>query len=396
MKLWGKKYSLNKQVEDFTVGNDYVLDQALVKYDCQASLAHVKMLNKIGILTSDEAHQLSHELNNIIELDKKNQFIISKEQEDCHTAIENCLTEKLGELGKKIHTARSRNDQVLTALRLYYKAQLAECQLGIDKFNTVINNFISRYGDIEFPGFTHTRKAMPSSITLWASAFRDSMVDNSALLQVTLTLVDQCPLGTGAGYGVPLEIDREMTAKELNFVKVQTNPIYTQLSRGKFEATILHTLSQIMFDLNKISSDLILFSMPEFGYFELPDEFCTGSSIMPHKHNPDVLELVRSRYHIIIGYENQIKMTTSNLISGYHRDIQLTKEPVMKSFDIVGDTLAIMVLIFENLKVNQDRCRQAMTKELFATSEAYQLVKQGVPFREAYQRIASQYINKHE
>lgn len=391
MKLWEKQYKLNKQIEDFTVGNDYILDQKLVKYDCLASIAHVKMLGKIGILKKDEVQKLTKELNNIIMLDKRGKFKILKEQEDCHTAIENHLTKKLGDLGKKIHTARSRNDQVLTALRLYYKEELNDCKKLVKEFIKTLKKFVQKYGEIKLPGYTHTRKAMPSSIALWGNAFIDSMMDNLKAIDFSLQLIDQSPLGAGAGYGIPLNIDRQYTAKLLGFKKVQENPIYTQNSRGKFESTILHALSQIMFDLNKIASDLILFSMPEFGYFELPEEFCTGSSIMPQKKNPDVLELIRAKYHTIISYEFQIKSMTSNLISGYNRDLQLTKEPTINGIQLTKDSLSVMELIFKNLKVNKKNCENALTKEVYAAEEVYKLVKRGVPFREAYKTISKKY-----
>lgn len=393
VKLWEKGYKLNKQVEDFIVGEDYILDQKLVKYDCVASIAHAKMLGKIGILKKEEVQKLVNELNRIIELHKKGKFEILKEQEDCHTAIENHLTKKLGDVGKKIHTARSRNDQVLTTLRLCYKNELNECKKLIDELIKTITKFVKKYGAIKLPGYTHTRKAMPSSIAMWGNSFIDSMKDNLAILDSTLELIDQSPLGTGAGYGVPLKIDREFTANLLGFKRVQGNPIYTQHSRGKFESTILHILSQITFDLNKIASDLILFSMPELGYFELPKEFCTGSSIMPQKKNPDVLELLRAKYHVIVSYELQIKNAMSNLISGYNRDLQLTKGPTVKALEITKESLSIANLIFVNLKVNEDNCKKALTKEVYATEETYKLVKKGIPFREAYQKIVKNIQN---
>jgi len=391
MKLWEKGINLNQQIENFTVGDDYILDQKLVTYDCLASIAHAQMLGKIGILNESEVHKLEQELGNIIELDQKGKFIIQKEQEDCHTAIENHLVENLGDLGKKIHTARSRNDQVLTALRLYYKDRLGNCIKLIEKLTQSISVFLKKYGDIKFPGYTHTRKAMPSSIGLWGTSFIDAMKDNLKAIEFTLELVDQSPLGTGAGYGVPIKIDRNYTAELLGFKKVQNNPIYTQNSRGKFESSILHALTLIMFDLNKIASDLILFSLPEFGYFELPDEFCTGSSIMPQKKNPDVLELIRSKYHVIVSYEFQVKNISSNLISGYHRDIQLTKEPTMKGLEITEQCLSIMSLIFTKLIVNNENCQKALTEDIYATERVYELVEKGIPFREAYKIIAQKY-----
>lgn len=391
MKTWEKKYQLNKQIEDFTVGEDFILDQTLVKYDCRASIAHAKMLGKIGILKEQEVGKLVKELNNIVELDKKGEFRISKQQEDCHTAIEIHLTKKLGDLGKKIHTARSRNDQVLTALRLFYKDELSNCKELIDKLVKTIAKFHKKYREIKFPGYTHTRKAMPSSIAMWGNAFIESMKDNLQVIELATDLIDQSPLGTGAGYGIPFEIDRDFTANLLGFKKLQKSPIYVQNSRGKFEATVLHALSQIMYDLNKIATDLTLFSMPEIGYFELPDEFCTGSSIMPQKKNPDVLELLRAKYHIVVSYEFQIKNIIGNLLSGYNRDLQLTKEPTIKALKITKECLSITNLIFENLKVNKKRCDNALTQEIFATAEVYQLVEKGIPFRDAY-RIVSEKV----
>jgi argininosuccinate lyase len=391
MKLWGKKYQLNKEIEEFTVGDDFILDQKLIKYDCIASIAHAKMLAKIGVLKNEETQKLIKELNHIIELDAQGEFRILIEHEDCHTAIENHLTKKLGDLGKKIHTARSRNDQVLTALRLYYKDELNNCKKLVGELTKSITKFVKKYGEIKFPGYSHTRKAMPSSFALWGHSFIDSMTDNLKVIELALELIDQSPLGTGAGYGIPLDIDRNYTTNLLGFKKLQKNPIYAQNSRGKFEASILHALSQIMFDLNKMASDLIVFSMPEIGYFELPKEFCTGSSIMPHKKNPDVLELLRAKYHTVLSYEFQIKNMIANLLSGYNRDLQLTKEPTMKGFKITKECLLIIKLIFENLKVNKENCNKALTKEIFATEEVYQLVKKGMPFREAYKTISKKY-----
>ncbi|MDP3998309.1 MAG: argininosuccinate lyase [bacterium] len=391
MKLWEKGYKLNKLIEDFTVGEDNILDQRLVEFDCAASVAHAKMLGKIGVLKKEEVKRIVTELGDIIKLNKKDKFKISKEQEDCHTAIDNHLIKKLGDLGKKIHTGRSRNDQVLTALRLYYKKELADCRESVNELMKIIERFLKQYGNIKLPGYTHTRKAMPSSIRMWASSFIDSMKDNLKLIDLALQLIDQSPLGTGAGYGVPLKVDKEYTARVLKFGKVQNNPIYAQNSRGKFESTILHALSQIMLDLNKIATDLIIFSIPELGYFELPKEICTGSSIMPQKKNPDVLELLRAKYYIVLAYEFQVKSIVSNLLSGYNRDFQLTKEPTMKGLEIAKKSLSIANLVFRNLMVNKENCDKALTKDVYATEEVYKLVKKGVPFREAYRIISKEH-----
>ena len=389
-KLWDKGYRLNQQVEEFTVGEDYLLDQRLVTYDCLASMAHARALGHAGILEEEEVEQLLEELERIIQLDQAGEFPLLPEHEDCHTAIENHLTRELGELGEKIHTGRSRNDQVLAALRLYYKVELAKCKRLMAELVMYLEQFAARYGQVELPGYTHTRKAMPSSVELWAESFVDSMDDNLRLIDVALDLVDQSPLGTGAGYGVPLDLDREYTAGLLEFERVQQNHIYTQNSRGKFEATILHALTQVMFDLNKMATDLIVFSMPELGYFELPEELCTGSSIMPQKRNPDVLELVRGRYHLVVSFEFQVKNVMANLLSGYNRDLQLTKGPVMRGFDVTKGSLLVMALVFDRLGVNVDRCEAGLTEEVYATERVYELVKKGVPFREAYRRVCEQ------
>jgi argininosuccinate lyase len=388
MKLWQKNYTLDKQIEDFTVEEDYILDLQLVKYDCLASIAHARMLHKIGILSQADLKLLLRELNNLMELDQKGQFTISKEEEDCHTAIENHLIGTCGDAGKMIHTFRSRNDQVLTALRLLYKDKLKEIQDLIVKVNQSIAVFKGKNAKVVIPGFTHTRKAMPSSIGLWSKAIMDSMKDNQKMLVAVFDLIDQSPLGTGAGYGIPYAIDRQYTSKLLGFAQVQENPIYAQSSRGKFEAVILDILAMIMFDINKMASDLILFTMPQFGFFELPDEFLTGSSIMPHKKNPDVLELLRANYHLLLADESRIKGVMANLISGYHRDLQLTKAPILHGLAITKKSIVIVNLIFKNLKVNKKQCQQAVTADLFTTAKTYRLVGQGIPFRDAYKEVA--------
>ncbi len=387
-KLWDKGVDLDKAVEAFTVGKDPELDNVLIPYDCKASIAHARMLGEMGYLENNEVGKLVMELENIITLHREDNFTIKVSQEDCHTAIEEYLVEQLGDVGKKIHTARSRNDQVLTALRLYYKEVLQEIiDLG-ESWIKVLEKFGEENYDVSFPGYTHMQKAMPSSMAMWAGAYVDGMKDDLSMLKSVAKLIDQSPLGSAAGYGVPIKIDKEMTAKEMGFDRVQNNPIYCQLSRGKFELSILHGLGQIMLTINRLASDLILYSMTEFGYISLPEEFCTGSSIMPQKKNPDVLELLRGSYHIISGYETQVKGLTANLISGYNRDIQLSKEPVMRGINLGIDCFKISAAVIEALKVNKDICDAAMTDELFETEKAYKLVEKGIPFREAYRQVA--------
>ena len=393
-KLWEKGVGCDKKIESFTVGNDNDLDQILLPYDCEASIAHVKMLNKMKYLNDNESDKLIKELNFILEESKSGNFKIKKSHEDCHTAIEDQLVNTCGDSGKKIHTARSRNDQVLTALRLYYRESIDDVKKLLIDLIKSLELFSDKNGKIQFPGYTHMQKAMPSSVQLWSNAYIESMNDDLKLLQTAYALINQSPLGSGAGFGVPINIDRKFLAKELKFDSVQDNPIYCQLSRGKFELYIINIFTQIMFSINRIASDIVLFCTDEFKFFSLPDEFCSGSSIMPNKRNPDVLELLRGSYSILIGYQSQIQSLSQNLISGYNRDIQLSKEPTMRSFDLIKNCLDINTLVISGLIVNEENCKKAMTDELFATEQAYNMVKEGISFRQAYRKIADELIKK--
>ena len=393
-KLWEKGVGFDKKIESFTVGNDNDLDQILLPYDCEASIAHVKMLNKMKYLNDNESDKLIKELNFILEESKSGNFKIKKSHEDCHTAIEDHLVNTCGDSGKKIHTARSRNDQVLTALRLYYRESIDDVKKLLIDLIKSLELFSDKNGKIQFPGYTHMQKAMPSSVQLWSNAYIESMNDDLKLLQTAYALINQSPLGSGAAFGVPINIDRQFLAKELKFESVQDNPIYCQLSRGKFELYIINIFTQIMFSINRIASDIVLFCTDEFKFFSLPDEFCSGSSIMPNKRNPDVLELLRGSYSILIGYQSQIQSLSQNLISGYNRDIQLSKEPTMRSFDLIKNCLDINTLVISGLIVNEENCKKAMTDELFATQQVYNMVKEGIPFRQAYRKIADELIKK--
>lgn len=388
MKLWDKGYSLNKEIEKFTVGNDFLLDKALIKFDVYGSIAHAVMLNKIGILTKDELGKLKNALIEILELDKKNNFHIRLEDEDVHTAIENYLTKKFGNLGKKIHTGRSRNDQVLVDIRLYSKENLLEVGKLVLGLACVLTGIAEKHQNVPMPGYTHSRKAMPSSVGLYFASFAESLIDDLKILDGAYELNDQCPLGSGAAYGVPLNVDRNRVSDLLGFKKVQNNALYVQNSRGKLESVTIFALGGVMNDLARLSNDLIVFSMDEFGFFRLPDEFCTGSSIMPQKKNPDVLELIRAKSAKIDSNLYFVKNTVSKLQSGYNRDLQLTKEALMESFDIAVSSLRIFKTIIERMAVNREKCIKACTPELFATDYAYELVKKGVPFRDAYKETA--------
>lgn len=388
--LWDKGYSINKEVERFTVGRDYELDKELVEADVAGSVAHAKMLAKIGVLKQEEFKKLKAELKEILALFKEGKFTIKQEDEDVHTAVENYLTEKLGDLGKKIHAGRSRNDQVLTDLRLYSKGKLLDAEEVVLKLAEVLIIFAEKNKGVPMPGRTHMQLAMPSSVGLWAGAFTESLIDDMELLKGAYELNDQCPLGSAASYGTSLPIDRKMVSDLLGFKKVQNNVLYANNSRGKVEAVVLAALSQVMADLSKMASDLILFSIPEFGYFELPKEFCTGSSIMPNKKNPDVLELVRAKANKVMAAHSQVMNTIKDLPSGFNRDFQETKGPLMEGFATTAASLRIMAIVVKGLKVNEERCISACVPEIYAADKAVELVQKGVPFREAYRTVAHQ------
>ncbi len=392
MKLWEKGVRLDEEAERYTAGEDYILDQALVRFDCAASIAHAGALRKCGVLSEGERRRLVRELRRIQELDSCGKFRITLKDEDVHTAIERRLVARLGALGKKIHTARSRNDQVAAAIRLFTLDRLDGILRQVDSFKRLLLRRASSHRREKMPGYTHARKAMPTTFGAWFQAFAESMSDNLTMLASVRSLISQNPLGTGAGYGISVfAIDRRHTARELGFDRVQESPLYVQNSRGKFEAAVVSALSAVMLDVNKMCTDLILFSMDEFRFVKLPREFCTGSSIMPQKWNPDVLEIARAQYHIVVANEFMIKGIIGNLMSGYNRDLQQTKKPLLQSLDITERTLSVITRLLEQIKVDEESCRQACTPEIYATEEAYRLVKSGVPFRDAYRKVAKQY-----
>ncbi|MCR4440148.1 MAG: argininosuccinate lyase [bacterium] len=388
MKLWSDEGRLDPEVERYTVGDDYIVDRELVEYDCQASVAHAKMLRRLGVLTAEEEERLIVALHEIRDLARQGAFEIRPEQEDCHTAIEHFLVARVGEAGKKIHTARSRNEQVLAALRLLYKARLREIEERAQRLLAVFEAFAARWGPVPMPGYTHTRKAMPSTVGLWVGAFTEAMLDNLDALRWLFRLVDQSPLGTGAGYGLPIEVDRAFTAKELGFARVQQNALYVQNSRGKFEAAILHVLGMLLGDLNRLATDVILFSLPELGYFRLPTELCTGSSLMPHKQNPDVLEVLRAQYHVVVADEFAVATLSGNLISGYHRDLQLIKNKVLSALRATRESLDIAAHVASKIEVDEERCRKAMSDELYSVQRVLAEALRGKPFRDAHRNEA--------
>jgi argininosuccinate lyase len=389
-KLWDKGYALDKLIEEFTVGDDPLLDQRLVAADCLASMAHARMLARIEILTSEEYEALRKELSAIIRMNREGEFPISREDEDCHTAIENHLVRSVGEAGKKIHTGRSRNDQVIAALRLFARSFLLAFQAAVLDLAQVLLNFAGQHKDLPMPGRTHLQAAMPSSVGLWAGAWLEELLDELIPLDAAYALNNSCPLGSAASYGVPLPLDREMVAESLAFDRVQNNVLYVNNSRGKFESVILDGVEQVMLTLSKMAQDLILFSLPEFGYFRLPDELFAGSSIMPQKKNPCMLELIRAKAATVSSCSAQVKSIIRALPSGYNRDFQATKAPFLRGLDLALISVRVMQAVVEKLEPDAGRLRGGFTPDIFATDRALELVARGVPFREAYRSVGGE------
>lgn len=387
-KLWAKGYELDKTVERFTVGDDYILDGDLVRWDCVGSIAHAAMLAKIGVLTSAEYARLRKRLAQIVALHEQGKFQIARDQEDVHTAVENDLTEKLGDVGKKLHTARSRNDQVVLDLRLYMRDKLLTAADMTCYLVGVLLDFAEKHKEVPLVGRTHYQRAMPSSAGLWAGAMAEALLDDMELLRAAYKIADQCPLGSAASYGVNLDIDRQMVSDLLGFERVQNNVLYANNSRGKVEGIVLGALSQVMLDLSKLASDIIFCSMPEIGYFKLPQDLCGGSSLMPQKRNPALFELTRAKCAAVQACLLQVNEIVRPLISGYHRDFQETKRPLMTGVETTLAALQVCALGVSKLTCDRERCIAAFSKDVFATDRVLDLVKEGVPFRDAYRQVA--------
>lgn len=388
-KVWEKNQetSLNPIVEKYEVGSDYILDGKLLKYELASSIAHAMMLRKIGVLNSAEFNSLSQELKKIY--DRYGEEIkLEISDEDIHSKVENILIEKLGDTGKKLHTGRSRNDQILVVLRLYEKEQI---QLIMDRYINLMLKWVEHIrenGEKIIPGYTHTKQALLINVKAWLSAFIESGIDNIVFLKSVYDLVDSNPLGSGSGFGVPLPLDREMTAELLGFFRIQYNPVYVQNSRGKFEGLILDAIWAIMNDFSRLASDLLLFNMDELLFVKTNSSITTGSSIMPQKRNFDVVELIRARSNVLLSYSFCVKTVVNGLISGYNRDIQETKEPLMKSFDILKDTISVLEVVFDNIEWDEEAVKNRLSKGIFATDLAFDSVKSGKPFREAYKEAS--------
>jgi len=390
MKLWDKGFSIDKQIENFTVGNDREIDMHIAKYDVQASLAHAIMLESISIISADELKNLKRGLQELANDIEKGTFIIEPSFEDVHSKIEWELTNKLGEVGKKIHTARSRNDQVLVALHLYYKENLANINDKVKTLFDTLINLADTHKDSLLPGYTHLQVAMPSSFGLWFSAYAELLIDDVYLLNAVSKVVDQNPLGSAAGYGSSFPIDRELTTKELDFASMKYNVVAAQLSRGKSERSIASALGGLCNTISRFAMDVCLYMSQNFNFISFPDELTTGSSIMPHKKNPDVFELIRGKCNKIQALNTEMVLITNNLPTGYHRDYQLLKENIINAFEDVKEILDILNYSIQQVIVKDIDLNDEKYQYLFTVDSINNLVIEGMPFREAYKKIGEQ------
>jgi len=388
-KLWDKGYSVDAEIERFTVGEDHRLDRALVRADVLGSMAHAQMLAAVGILSAEERDRLLEGLRAVLADFEAGTFTIRPEQEDVHTAVEEVLTERLGDLGKKIHTGRSRNDQVLLDLRLWGKEQLHALAARAVALVRALAAFARAHEFVPMPGRTHTQVAMPSSLGLWAGAWAEALLDDLELVKAAHTLTDQSPLGSGAAYGSALPLDRQMVADLLGFARVQNNVLYCANSRGKAELATLAACVAATVDLSRLASDLIWGATPEFGYFRIPKELCTGSSMMPQKRNPCGLELVRAKAATVAACEMQVAGILRALPSGYNRDLQETKGPFMRGVEATAGSLSVLRLTIERVEVVEANLRKGFIPEIYATDRALELVAEGTPFRDAYREVAA-------
>jgi len=390
-RLWDKGEPLDERVLRYTAGEDHRLDERLVPYDVRASIAHAEMLQGAGLLSAADFAAIRDGLEALAKEHAAGAWRISLENEDVHTALEIRLTERIGEAGARLHLGRSRNDQVLAALRLYLRDAIAALADGAREAAAAIDDLAEREGAIVIPGYTHHQQAMPSSVLLWADGFAAELRDDAEGLEACARRIEKNPLGSAAGYGVPLlPIDRESTRRSLGFAEVQEPVTAVQLSRGKAEAQVLFEIALLMQDLGRLAADLVLFAGSEFGFVSLPAGMTTGSSIMPQKRNPDVFELVRGRTATAQACLFEALGVVAKLPSGYHRDLQLLKAPLFRGIDLAAETLAIMTAALPEVRFHPERIR--LDPALHATEEAYRLVlEEGVPFREAYRRIADRY-----
>jgi argininosuccinate lyase len=386
MKLWQKETPTNQKIDHFTVGKDREYDLVLAPYDCIASKAHARMLGKIGLLSTLETEQLVKELDAIQKTAEEGSFTIEEEFEDMHSKIEFLLTKKLGDTGKKIHTARSRNDQVLVALQLFLKEALSEIKIqALELFDQLLQ-LSEKHQDKLMPGYTHMQVAMPSSFGLWFSAYAESLIDDVSFLNTAQQLTDQNPLGSAAGFGSSFPIDRDQTTKELGFKTLKYNVVAAQMGRGKIEKTTATALGMLASTISKFAMDLCLYMGQDYNFIRFPEALTTGSSIMPHKKNPDVFELIRGKCNLVQGLPHQLALLSSNLPSGYHREMQLAKGPIIEAIQEIKSCLEMMCFSLKSIEV-VDQSHNEKYEYMYSVDTLNEWVKEGMPFREAYQKM---------
>ncbi|MFZ6013715.1 MAG: argininosuccinate lyase [Bacteroidota bacterium] len=387
MKLWQKDKTSLQEVEKFTVGKDQEMDLFLAPFDVQGSLAHIRMLQSIGLLEKKELEVLSAELRNIYKRIQAGDFRLESGVEDIHSQVELELTRKLGDVGKKIHSGRSRNDQVLVDIKLYLRHEVEQVVDHVKPLFDLLLSLSDQYKRYLLPGYTHLQLAMPSSFGLWFGAYAESLVDDLLTLQAAYKIVNKNPLGSAAGYGSSFPLDRSMTTRLLGFDELHYNVVYAQMSRGKTERILAGAIANIAATLGKLSMDACLFLNQNFGFISFPDELTTGSSIMPHKKNPDVFELIRARCNQLVALPNDIALATANLPSGYHRDMQLLKEMLFPAIQHLKDCLKMTHLMLSNIQVKENILADEKYKFLFSVEEVNKLVISGMPFRDAYKKV---------
>lgn len=386
-KLWEKNVQVDHEVDLFTVGKDREMDLYLAPYDVLGSMAHITMLESIGLLTKEELRLLLKELRAIYSVAEKGEFVIEEGIEDVHSQVELMLTRQLGDMGKKIHSGRSRNDQVLLDLKLFTRAKIQQIVKSAEKLFQVLLEQSDRYKHVLMPGYTHLQIAMPSSFGLWFGAYAESLVDDLRLMEAAYRICNRNPLGSAAGYGSSFPLNRQMTTALLGFDSLDYNVVYAQMGRGKMERTVAFAMAGIAATLSKLAFDACLFNSQNFGFIKLPDQFTTGSSIMPHKKNPDVFELTRAKCNKIQGLPTQITLICNNLPSGYFRDLQIIKEVFLPAFDELNDCLTMVTHMMREIKVNEHILDDDKYALVFSVEEVNKRVLNGVPFRDAYKQV---------
>ena len=390
MKLWDKGYDIDSWIEQFTVGNDRQLDMQIARFDVEASMAHIRMLETIGLLTSEELQILLSGLQQIADEIERGEFEIEDGVEDVHSQVEQLLTQRLGDVGKKIHSGRSRNDQVLVDLKLFYRAQLREVADDVKNLFDRLLQLSDEYKDVLMPGYTHLQVAMPSSFGLWFGAYAETLADDTRLLATAHAIANQNPLGSAAGYGSSFPLNRTMTTQLLNFADLHYNVVAAQMSRGKTELTLSYAIGAIASTLGKLAMDICLFNSQNYGFIRFPDAFTTGSSIMPHKKNPDVFEIMRGRCNRLMNTSNEVSLLISNLPHGYHRDLQLLKDITFPALSELKECLRMADFMLQHIIVNKNILDDERYNYLFTVEDVNRLALSGVPFRDAYKQVGMQ------